>query len=274
MATLADSNSFDTAIFPSLFPKCKSQQWVCGVVLIGILSLRKLVFEPAAAWLYKGCLVAKQTKLANYMMEVSAETAALVVFSYYGYFQLLFDPGHLSKAPNASMPPEAAADLAFGANLVFVLLISSYLLQMAFDAEMSFELQVHHWTATVMVFWAYYVASLSNNTIFCPRFFFATSLYMITEQSVFLELLAYHAGWRSAPIYFANATCYATTRVAICALSLWTWWEGKDAIFNSSLHTGFHVYGVFFAVPFVNMLLNVTQMVTVVKLVGIAKKVA
>jgi hypothetical protein len=96
---------------------------------------------------------------------------------------------------------------------------------------------------------------------------------MSTEQNVFVELLLYHLHYEYVFWYYASAWYYVISRMFICALSLWTWWRAYDLVFTEDHNNFVIVYAFWIFIPPANLILNVTQLTTVVNLFGIAGKV-
>jgi len=177
-------------------------------------------------------------------------------------------------SPSAIVSPDVAKDLAVASNLMFSILVSSYILQIAFDTQIRIELALHHWTCLLLVMWSFGVQESVKNNVYMLRCVFAMTLYLLTEQLVFIELLCYQKNIRSATLFKLNAWFYALSRPAIAVLSLYTWWESKPVFFDSGLPNNTFVYALWLFVPIGNVILNATQIATVQSLFGIAKKVA
>jgi len=245
-----------------------SPQWVACTIFIGSFILRKCLLPRITDGLYGDLMEAKREKVSNYMLELLGTTLALVLCSRLGFWELLFQP---EKYLHVSV--DQAYNLALGLNILMCGLVTIYSLELAFDKNMRIGLALHHWTAiglTLLAIPAIYHLQGDARTI---RAFFALSLYMSTEQNVFIELLMYHRKIYWPRMYFASAVYYALTRLTITVLSLWTWWEMHYPVSNINHNSGL-VYSLWLVLLPANFLLNFTQIHTVQSLLGLARSVA
>eukprot|EP00656_Telonema_subtile_P013030 TRINITY_DN16601_c0_g1_i3.p2 TRINITY_DN16601_c0_g1~~TRINITY_DN16601_c0_g1_i3.p2 ORF type:complete len:355 (-),score=88.03 TRINITY_DN16601_c0_g1_i3:453-1517(-) len=138
---------------------------------------------------------------------------------------------------------------------------------------MRMGLALHHWTTIVLALWGILMAYCTHYNSKVLRCFFTLSLYMSTEQNVFIEMLMYHWPLNWHVCYSISAWYYLLSRIAIMGASIWTWWDCKDAIWDHAVQKPFLVYGLWLFVPSANLILNATQLTTVQSLFGIAKAV-
>jgi Ca2+-binding EF-hand superfamily protein len=245
-----------------------SPQWIACIIFIGGLVLRKYLLPRLTDGLYSDLTDAKKEKVSNYMLEILGTTAALVLCSFLGLFELLFQPEKYSHPS-----PEQTYNLGLGGNILMCCFITTYSLELAFDKNMRIGLALHHWTTIGLALWALPAAySLSGDTM-TFRAFFALSLYMSTEQNVFIEMLMYHRRIYWPLMYYASAVYYALTRGIITVLNLWAWWEMYGSI-SKIQHKGGLVYSLWLVLLPANFLLNFTQLLTIQSLLGIARSVA
>lgn len=261
---------YETGIFTKPWVAAQPQ-WLMGLILALTFIARKYAFEPLAAYLYGDLPRDKQVKICNYMLEIVGETAALAECSYVGYWGLLFNRHQAKYQPPLS--PEVSSELATGLQLLVSFFLSTYILELAMDRDMRFGLALHHWVSIVLVLWCVLAAYYINYDVLFLRVAFVFSLYMSTEQTVFIELLFYHKHYEQPFWYYASAYYYALSRLAIMGLSLWTWWQAYDVVFKSGLHNNVIVYSLWCFTPAANLILNATQSTTVFNLFGIAAKV-
>merc|ERR1712137_1110354 len=160
--------------------------------------------------------------------------------------------------------------MGVGLQLLAGTFVAMYSLELSFDSNMRLGLSLHHWISLILVLWALPVVHLVNNDVQMIRCVFAMSLYMSTEQNVFIQMLFYHKklGWPNA--FAFSAWYYAITRGFIAVMSVWTWWASKDCVFMSGSHNNFVVYSLWLFVPVANVILNITQITTIQSLFGIA----
>jgi hypothetical protein len=201
-------------------------------------------------------------------MELVAGTIAFVVPCSMGYWQLLFQ-----NVDQADVTTQDSYNYAAGLYVMVNFFVATYILEMAFDDNMRTGLLLHHWTTLLLVLWGIMVVYYTNFGIEFLRVAFALSLYMSTEQNVFVELLFYHLHFESVFWYYASAWYYVISRMFICALSLWTWWLAYDVVFTEDHNNFVIVYAFWIFIPPANVILNITQLTTVVNLFGIAGKV-
>jgi len=245
----------------------ESPQWVMSAILCGILILRKWVFTFISARVYKDAPADKQAKVATYMLEVVATSAALCIMSYVGYWGLLFNP---EKYQNNA---DELYSLAWGFQVPTTIMIATYVLELGFDLHMRRELVVHHMLAIVLNMWGNWAIALVNIDVMMLRVMFALSLYMTTEGSVFVTMLLYQRKVYIHAIFQVSAWFYALTRVFIVVMVWWTWLEMYDTVFSIHAHNSMVVYSFWAFMPMSNFILNATQILTVVSLFGIASRV-
>eukprot|EP00442_Polarella_glacialis_P036826 CAMPEP_0115113980 /NCGR_PEP_ID=MMETSP0227-20121206/41756_1 /TAXON_ID=89957 /ORGANISM="Polarella glacialis, Strain CCMP 1383" /LENGTH=381 /DNA_ID=CAMNT_0002514237 /DNA_START=60 /DNA_END=1205 /DNA_ORIENTATION=+ len=246
-----------------------SPQWMFGVILVGIFVLRKYVFGGLTRSFFSHLPKSKQVKVANYMLEMFGTTVVLAVCSWAGFWDMLFNPSGYTNPD-----PQQIHRMMASLEMLYVLFLSTYLMELAFDDEVRLGLVLHHWTTIILATWgmaAIYLAQYNNLTV---RAFFAISLYMSTEQNVFVEMLLYHRKVYIPCLYYASAWYYVLSRAAIMVLSMWTWWDMRHAAWTDNVQNSWVCYGLWLFIPFANVILNFTQYTTVQSLFGIAARVA
>merc|ERR1711957_517054 len=87
--------------------------------------------------------------------------------------------------------PSQAYDFGLGCNVMLATFISMYMLELAFDANMRFGLTLHHWVSILLTLWAIPTIYYNGDSVYTIRAMFVLSLYMSTEQNVFVEMLCY-----------------------------------------------------------------------------------
>jgi Ca2+-binding EF-hand superfamily protein len=244
-------------------------QWFYAVVAMSMLILRKYILPVVTRQFYGHLPENKQTKVANYMLELIGTTFALTIASLMGQWTLIFSSSQYLPHPSIAQ----GYDLALGMHIMYVCTLSMYQAELAFDHEIRFGLAIHHWTAMVISSWGVAAVSLSGNDVLIVRMLFAFSLYMSTEQNVFLEMLAYQRKIYWPRVYWFSAWYYLLTRICILSISMWTWWDCYDSVFSDSRHNSVVVYAFWLFVPMTNIILNITQLTTVQSLFGIARTV-
>jgi len=245
-----------------------SPQWVFCIFFVGAFALRKYVLPLITDALYDDLTDMKKEKVSNYMLEIIGTTAALVLCSLLGFWKLLFQPETYSD-----LSPGQAYNLALGGNIMMCCFTTTYSLELAFDQHMRFGLALHHWTAIGLTLLATPALYNLRGDVYTVRAFFALSLYMSTEQNVFIEMLMYHRQIYWPRVYYASAVYYALTRLVVTVLSLWTWRKMYDSISTIPHHSGL-VYSLWLIFLPANMVLNFTQAHTVASMLGIARSVA
>lgn len=264
---MLDLAGYEVAIFTRPW-ELSGPQWVMAMWIVITFVLRRYVFQRFVPWAYPRLSPEKQCKCANYMIELVGTTIALAVTSNYGYWELVFNPGKYEHPD-----PERAHDLANGLQIMLCSFISTYIIEMSFDHNMRLGLTLHHWTTITLALWGVIMAYNTNYNTTVLRCFFTLSLYMSTEQNVFVEMLMYHWPLNWPLAYSCSAWYYLLSRVAIMVGSLWTWWECRQAVWDDAVEKPFLVYGLWLFVPSANLILNATQLTTVQSLFGIAKAV-
>lgn len=245
-----------------------TNSWVPGMVLTTFVIFRRYILPVVVAKHYPGLPHDKQIKISNYMLEIVGTTFGLVVTSVTGYWTLLLMPSVYDD-----ITPQQGHNLAVGLQLLASTFVAMYGLEISYDLKMRMGLTLHHLVSMFLVLWALPVCHLVDNHVKFIRASFVLTLYMSTEQGVFVEMLLYHKRCYWAVAFTMNAWFYTVTRVAIAVASLWTWWEAKEVIFESGTHNNPLVYGLWIFVPFANLILNTTQATTVQSLFGIAASV-
>lgn len=243
-------------------------QWIACIIFIGGFVLRKYLLPRITDGLYDDLTEAKKEKVSNYMLEILGTTAAFVLCSFLGFFELLFHPEKYSHPS-----PDQTYNLGLGGNILMCCFVTTYSLELAFDTNMRVGLALHHWTAIGLTLWAMPALYNLNGDTMTVRAFFALSLYMSTEQNVFIEMLMYHRRIYWPRMYYASAVYYALTRGIITVLSLWAWWEMYGSISKIQHKSGL-VYSLWLVLLPANFVLNFTQVHTIQSLLGLARSVA
>jgi hypothetical protein len=244
-------------------------QWFYAVVAMSMLILRKYMLPLITRHFYGHLPENKQTKVANYILELIGTTVGFTIASFMGQWTLIFSSSQYLPHPSIVQ----GYDLALGMHIMYVCTLSMYQAELAFDHDIRFGLALHHWTAMVIASWGVAAVALTGNDVLIVRMLFAFSLYMSTEQNVFLEMLAYQRQIYWPKVYAISAWYYLLTRICITIISLWTWWDCYDSVFSDSRHNSVVVYAFWLFVPMANMILNITQLTTVQSLFGIARTV-
>ena len=237
-----------------------------------ILVLVYIIFagaRSAARHIYGHLDEKKQRKCAVYMMEVIMETFAVVWAASHRLFELLAFPDRFQN-----LTPNDARILATGLSVVMGTIVGTYILEFTFlQDDMRFSLKAHHWSTIILCLMAPAAIYDTNYDHRAPRIVFILSLYMSTEQNVFLTMLAYRmglVGGKLPPsIFKASAWFYVVTRIAICVLLFWAWVETTPLIWTRGRKAPL-TYTIYFIVPLLNIVLNVAQVETASVLLGIA----
>jgi len=241
-------------------------QWFVSVVLTCAFILRRYILKSLTRRLYGHLPEQKQIKVANYMLELLGTTFVLVIMSMKGFWGAVFVPSHYDPPT-----PNQAYDFGVGCNVMLATFISMYMLELAFDANMRFSLTLHHWVSIVLTLWAIPTIYYNGNSVYTIRALFVLSLYMSTEQNVFVEMLCYQLQMYSCPwLYYISACYYALTRPVIMVASMWTWWEMRVVVIQEEYDQRAFVFALWLFIPAANLILNATQVSTVVSLFGIA----
>jgi len=243
-------------------------QWVFGMCLVITFILRMFVFTFAARFFYGHLAANKQVKVANYMLELFGTTLALILCIWAGFFDLLLHPDDYVLPT-----PDQAYRFAVGAQQTCVLFLVVYTSELYSDPEMRLGLKLHHWTAITLALWGLAAMHILHNSVMLARCFFVVSLYMSTEQNVFVEMLMYQRRIYLPKLFYLSAAYYFLTRAAIMIVSLRTWWETRDEVFGKSLADSWVVYSLWLFIPLANAVLNASQLTTVQSLLGIAASV-
>lgn len=244
-------------------------QWLLAAVVCSALLLRKYALPAITRHFFFDLPVHKQVKISNYMLELAGTSLAIVGTSAAGFWQVLFSPSMYEPHPS----PEQPYNLAFGFQCLASSILPVYVMELASDESMRLELALHHWISLLCLLWAMLVAYEVGNDAFMARTFFSFSLYMSTEQNVFIEMLAYHRKIYWPTLYRLSAYYYGLSRLAITIISMWTWCDSYALVFQDGLHNSAAVYGLRLFIPLANVILNVTQWSTLTSLFGIAAAV-
>merc|ERR1711957_7892 len=227
---------------------------------------RRYILKSITHSLYGHLPEEKQVKVANYMLELLGTTFVLVIMSLKGFWGIVFAPSHYDPPT-----PSQAYDFGLGCNVMLATFISMYMLELAFDANMRFGLTLHHWVSILLTLWAIPTIYYNGDSVYTIRAMFVLSLYMSTEQNVFVEMLCYHLQMFSCPpLYFISAWYYALSRPLIMVASMWTWWDMRVVVIQKEHDQRAFVFALWLFIPAANLILNATQASTVVSLFGIA----
>lgn len=244
-----------------------SPQWIACIIFIVGFVVRKYLLPLITDAVYHDLTEMKKEKVSNYMLEIIGTTAGLLLCSLLGFWELLFEPE--AYKPSA----QQAYNIALGGNILMCCFITTYSLELAFDKNIRFGLALHHWTAMGLTLLALPALYKLGGDIYTVRAFFALSLYMSTEQNVFIEMLMYHRQIYWPRLYYLSAVYYTLTRLVITVLSLWTWRAMYDSVSTLPHQSGL-VYTLWLVLIPANFVLNFTQAHTVMSLIGIARSVA
>jgi len=262
------SVGYDTAMFTKPW-NIAGPSWLMAFTVVVAFVIRKYFFAWLAEKLYPSLPPFKIVKCGNYMLELLGTSIALGGTSYYGFWDLLFNPGNWDPTT-----PDQARDLVAGLNLMILCFIATYVLEMAFDTHMRLGLMLHHWVTIILALWGNLMIFYTDGNIHVFRAFFALSLYMSTEQNVFIEMLGYHWHVNYVWMYKFSAWYYTISRAAIVVASVWTWWDARWAVFGSDAPSNnMLVFGLWLFVLPANVILNATQFTTIQSLFGIAASV-
>ena len=176
--------------------------------------LRRCILPRLVVWMFPFADERKQIKIANYILDMLADTVVLAGTTAAGFWGATFNPSSLEPTP------EVVTRLAAGMQLIPDALVPVYILQLAFDDRMRFGLILHHIITSAfrrrrkrarrslyslsysrlthalavgLYTWGMLVAWYLNFDVNLMRTAFVMSLYMSTEQSVFGSMLLYYA---------------------------------------------------------------------------------
>jgi len=245
-----------------------SPPWIACVIFIVGLIVRKYLLPLITNAMYYDLTDMKKEKVSNYMLEILGTTAALLLLSLLGFWELLFEP-----EAYLDLSADQAYNLALGGNILICMFVTTYLLELACDKHMRFGLVLHHWTVLGLMVLTLPALYKLGGDIYTFRACFALSLYMSTEQNVFIGMLMYHRRLYWPRLYYLSAVCYTLSRLVVLVLSLWTWIAMYDSVATLPHHSGL-VYSLWLVLLPVNLVLNFTQVHTVISLFGIARSVA
>eukprot|EP00597_Dinobryon_sp_UTEXLB2267_P000405 CAMPEP_0170075374 /NCGR_PEP_ID=MMETSP0019_2-20121128/12519_1 /TAXON_ID=98059 /ORGANISM="Dinobryon sp., Strain UTEXLB2267" /LENGTH=380 /DNA_ID=CAMNT_0010286295 /DNA_START=1075 /DNA_END=2217 /DNA_ORIENTATION=+ len=245
-------------------------QFLMLISIVSIFILRKYLISFFVGWLYKHLPQDKQAKCANYLLELFTETIVLILFSFYGFWTLFFYPPEIIDV-TIPMVKDYATGFFTSANIV----VSSYIIEMAFDSAMRYELMLHHWVTITLILWAQLAMFDAHYGVKYFRLCCSFLLYMCTEQNVFVELLFYYRSCFYWPVvYYLSAIYYLVSRIFIAALVFWTWEDAVRDAFTKYNFNSTAMFSVLLFIPFGNLILLMTQWSTIVNLFGIAAKVS
>ena len=150
-----------------------------------------------------------------------------------------------------------------------------YIIEMAFDNNMRASLVMHHWAVIAVYLWGNVVLYILNHGygVYALRALYSFLVYILTEQSVFFEMLLYYRNVTWPCFYEISAWYYVLSRAVISCMCVWTWWGMYDVVFKMSEHNSFMVYGLWLFLPVGTLIFVLTQWTTVQSLFGIAAKV-
>jgi len=149
-------------------------QWIACIIFIGGFVLRKYLLPRITDGLYDDLTEAKKEKVSNYMLEILGTTAAFVLCSFLGFFELLFHPEKYSHPS-----PDQTYNLGLGGNILMCCFVTTYSLELAFDTNMRIGLALHHWTAIGLTLWAMpALYNLNGDTMTVRAFFFTVIVYV------------------------------------------------------------------------------------------------
>jgi len=118
-----------------------SPPWIACVIFIVGLIVRKYLLPLITNAMYYDLTDMKKEKVSNYMLEILGTTAALLLLSLLGFWELLFEP-----EAYLDLSADQAYNLALGGNILICMFVTTYLLELACDKHMRFGLVLHHWT--------------------------------------------------------------------------------------------------------------------------------
>eukprot|EP00041_Stephanoeca_diplocostata_P012129 m.202339 g.202339 ORF g.202339 m.202339 type:complete len:495 (+) comp18825_c0_seq1:116-1600(+) len=262
---------------PSIFVKPwnpGTPQLVMSITLVLTYATRALVIMPLAHWFMRDSPGANVSKVANYFLELLTTTALLLMTSIIGgglNWDLLVHP---DKFDGNVLSADQVYDLAVSQRLQLVIFVTGYVLEMATTKNMRASLQLHHWLPIGLTMWVEIILPETNYDPLVTRASFALSLFMSTEQCVFITMLMYRGKWFRYPIlYGASAWFYVATRVFVTIVSIWSIHIPMMKYFvdHPISYTPFLAM-ILFGYPAI-IVLNVVQFQTVQALFAIHKKV-
>ena len=245
-----------------------------SLILVVLVAFRLALVPPFVAHFFAHLVAAKQAKIGNYVFGIFTTTTALVILSCFGGWQLLFDPAQFYPRPT----PDQAWDLnvsMFGCGIIMIL---SYLIELASEPNMRYELKLHHTIAIILILWAFPALVLAKGSPRLSRLMASMFLYMVTEQNIFIGMLGYYSGVKKAWMFRASAWFYVATRTGITILCIVAFADltslDDDMDTWGTTHNSAVVFG-FYAISLPGVIgLTVVQVISAQSLFGIARKVA
>ena len=121
---------------------------------------------------------------------------------------------------------------------------------------MRIELTLHHWVTIFLVLESNLVLYYAAGDYSILRGVFAVTLYMLTEQNVFIGMLCYRSESFQIPFLFdISAWYYLFSRIAIVGFNFYTW----DSVFHGQYNNGV-IYHGYILLPAANGILGITQL--------------
>jgi hypothetical protein len=245
-----------------------------SLILVVLVAFRLTLVPLFVAHFFAHLVAAKQAKIGNYIFEIFTTTTALVILSCFGGWQLLFDPAQFYPRPT----PDQAWDLNVSMGWCGLIIMLSYLIGLAIEPNMRYELKLHHTIAIILILWATPALVLAKGSPRLSRLMASMFLYMVTEQNVFIGMLAYYSGVKQGWIFRASAWFYVATRAGITILCIVAFADLTSSdddmdIWGTTQNSAF-VFG-WYAMSLPGVIgLSVVQVMSAMSLFGIARKVA
>lgn len=241
------------------------------VILVATFVFRKSLIPVIVDYLYDHLSAQKKVKCSNYLLELVTTTIAfLVLFSWGQSWKVIFFPEEVEQTNMHN--PDVSRDLASGLFISSSIMVSTYIIELAMDSNFRFELQIHHAVTIFTILWYVMAIAMVDSNMYVIRQMVILSLFCLTEQHVFLQLLLYQKGFYSVSWYSASVVFYAVTRAVIVCLAILSWYDTYDLVFRQG-YNSFVVYGLFLFTPISIIILAVTQVMTSLSLIGLTKKV-
>jgi len=114
-----------------------------------MVTLRMVVVPPLVARWFPHLTKEKQAKVRLYVFEITTTTAALVLLSVTGGWRLVFNPASFYPQPT----PDEAWELAMSMQTCALIVSFAYLIELASEPDMRYELQLHHVITVIMIAW-------------------------------------------------------------------------------------------------------------------------
>lgn len=239
---------------------------VLGDELLVIFVMRRYVFEGLANRFYSHLPANKRAKIGNYMLELLIMNMAVAIAVWCGFFRLLVAPSSFHH------PTAVQGDRFFiGAQQTVNLFIATYVIEMCVDNNVRTGLVMHHWAVFLLCVWGTAALYALGYDILMTRTFFCLSLYISSEQNVFIEMLLYQQKIYMPRLFLCSAWYYLLTRIVIAVYCIICWLDMFDEVFHDDYNSWIS-YSMWAAVPIINLILNATQMTTVISLFGIARE--